>query len=262
MKTINVKMILTMLAIIAGTGAAFAQRPGRLSGERWEIVEVNGRRTVGANAFLELNNAHTRFTGNTGCNQMSGRVTLQGRRIDFSNVATTRRACLDNRANRQERELVSALERVRQFRERGDTLELLDRGRVLIELTARGRRQPPDTGNRWRLDDNRWVLESIGNQRNIRALPRAFVRFDAAKKSVGGDTSCNVFGGNYTETGSRLRITNVISTMRACVEDDKMQVERAMLDGLRTADRFTIDQGVLQLFRGQRLLLTFRGEAN
>jgi heat shock protein HslJ len=261
MKITNLKIIFTLLALLAGAGAAIAQRPDRLGSERWNVIEVNGRRVVG-NAFLELNIGRGRFTGNTGCNQMFGQVAAQGRRIDFSRVATTRRACTENRANRQERDLVSALERVRQYRLRGDSLELLDRGRVLVELTAQARQEPPDTGNRWRLDDNRWVLESIGNQRNIRALPRAFVRFDAEKKSVGGDTSCNVFGGSYTETGSRLRITNVISTMRACIEDDKMHVERAMLDGLRTADRFTIDEGRLQLFRGERLLLTFRGEAN
>ena len=48
--------------------------------------------------------------------------------------------------------------------------------------------------------------------------------------------------------------------MRACEEDGKMQLEREFLDGLRRANRFEIRHNRLQLFRGQRLLLTLRGE--
>jgi len=39
-----------------------------------------------------------------------------------------------------------------------------------------------------------------------------------------------------------------------------MAVERDMLDGLRVARRFDIRDGRLFLYRGNDLLLTFRGE--
>jgi heat shock protein HslJ len=48
--------------------------------------------------------------------------------------------------------------------------------------------------------------------------------------------------------------------MRACVEDNKMSVEREMLDGLRAARKYEIRDDRLYLYRGSELLLTFRGE--
>jgi heat shock protein HslJ len=84
--------------------------------------------------------------------------------------------------------------------------------------------------------------------------------FDKNKGSAGGNSSCNVFGGSYTATGRTLKITEVISTMRACIEDDRMSIEREFLDGLRQANRYEIERGKLMLYRNQRLLLTFDGE--
>lgn len=110
------------------------------------------------------------------------------------------------------------------------------------------------------LEDRKWVLQQIGNQVNVRALPEAFVNFDANKRSAGGNSSCNVFGGSYTAAGDRIRITDVVSTMRACIEDYRMTVERQFLDGLRDANRYEIRDGLLRLYRDRRLLLTLRGE--
>jgi heat shock protein HslJ len=112
-----------------------------------------------------------------------------------------------------------------------------------------------------RLDDRKWVLEQIKGRQTYVPLPYAFVNFDAKKNGVGGNSSCNVFGGDYRATGKSITITNLISTMRACIEENKMSVERDMLDGLRMARKFEIKDGRLFLYRGNELLLTFRGEA-
>jgi heat shock protein HslJ len=48
--------------------------------------------------------------------------------------------------------------------------------------------------------------------------------------------------------------------MRACEEDDRMSVEREFLGGLRSATRFDLEDGRLMLYRGNELLLAFRGE--
>ncbi len=82
--------------------------------------------------------------------------------------------------------------------------------------------------------------------------------FNSKKKSAGGNAGCNVFGGDYTATNNTLKITEIISTMRACIEDDKMSVEREFLDGLRSANRYNIRNGKLFLYRGNVLLLTLR----
>jgi heat shock protein HslJ len=59
--------------------------------------------------------------------------------------------------------------------------------------------------------------------------------------------------------GRELRITETISTMRACIEDERMQVEREFLDGLRRTDRYEIRVNKLILYQGRNLLLTFEG---
>jgi heat shock protein HslJ len=150
---------------------------------------------------------------------------------------------------------------VTRYRQIGDTLELYRRNHLVMKFTAIAREYPDSSDSSMiRLEDGKWMLEQIGTRVNIKALPEAFVVFDEKKYSAGGNSSCNVFGGSYTATGDRLRITNVISTMRACIEDERMQVEREFLDGLRNANRFVVRDGRLMLYRGNEILLTFRGE--
>jgi len=56
-----------------------------------------------------------------------------------------------------------------------------------------------------------------------------------------------------------ISITEIISTMRACIEDERMDLERGFLDGLRAADRFVIQADKMSLYQRNELLLTFVG---
>ena len=85
--------------------------------------------------------------------------------------------------------------------------------------------------------------------------------FDPAKRSAGGDSSCNVFGGSYSAIGNTLKLTEIVSTMRACIEDDRMLIERQFLDALRATNRYEIERGKLMLYQNRRLLVTLNGEA-
>jgi len=111
-----------------------------------------------------------------------------------------------------------------------------------------------------RLQDKKWVLEAIAGKSAGAVGENAFVSFDNKKGSAGGNTSCNAYGGEYTAKGSTISITHIISTMRACIEDDSMNIESLLLTGLNDADRFEIKDGKLYLYKGKELLLTFRGE--
>lgn len=191
---------------------------------------------------------------------MSGRVDVQGKKIDFGLVRTTERACKPLTGNVAEHIVLNALEDARRFEVRNDNLRLYDRrGRALVRFT---RTLIGDgDADASRLDDRRWVLEQIKGRQTLVALPHAFINFDSKKMSAGGDTSCNVFGGEFSIDKDRISIGNIISTMRACVEDSgKMSTEREMLDGLRVADRYEIRANRLYLYHGGEILLTFRGE--
>jgi len=192
---------------------------------------------------------------------MFGAVTVQGRRIDFSNVGTTKMACVDPRVRNVESAFVRALENVDRFRLNRGSLELYDRNRLVAQLTAVNNQPPDGGGQNVRLEDRKWMLDSIKGTPVPKSGRSAFIVFDRTKGSAGGNSSCNVFGGNYTSSGSTLKIVDVISTMRACIEDDQMNIEREFLEGLRQTNRYEIKRGKLMLYRNQRLLLSFNGEA-
>lgn len=239
--------------LIASTGA-FAQKR-LLADTKWRLIEAQGETITATTATMAFDTRGAAFSGNTGCNAMSGTVDIRGKNIDFGPVRTTKRACKLRAGSVAEEVVLSILDKARRFDVRNDTLRLYDRrGRVIARFE-------PDNGDTadGRLETRKWILEQIKGRQTFAPLPYAFMNFDAAKGSAGGDTSCNVFGGNYSVKGSKITFTDIISTMRACDEDNRMSVEREMLDGLRAATRFEITDGRLMLYKGNEPLLTFRG---
>lgn len=257
MKYKNTNIYAAALAVLIFAGATVFAQDGGLGSRKWDLVELNGQRVARSKAFIEINSNETRVTGNAGCNRLTGSVAVIGKRIEFSKIATTKMFCSDRNVMKQESALVRALAAAKRYNQTGNSLELIDRNRTVAKFTA----TRESGGNASGLDDKKWVLESIADRKTFKALPYAFLNFDSKKGSVGGNTSCNVFGGEYTANGKRLAITDVISTMRACVEDDRMSVEREFLDGLRRADRYEIANSRLTLYSNKKVLLSFRGEA-
>lgn len=254
------KVLMIATLITASVAAAFGQ-PEQIGSRQWKLIQLGGTNVASSSkAYLELSDAQNKFTGNAGCNRMFGAVDVRGHKIDFSNVATTKMACTDPRVRRVEKNFVRVLENVDRYRVQQNSLELLDRNRVVARLRAMTKEPPRDDEDRDELTAMKWTLEAIKGVPVARAGQAAFLVFDGAKGSAGGNSSCNVFGGSYTSSGKTLRITDVVSTMRACIEDKRMQIEREFLDGLRETNRYEIQKGRLLLYRNQRLLLTLRGE--
>ncbi|MEO8649884.1 MAG: META domain-containing protein [Acidobacteriota bacterium] len=257
MKYINTKIFLLAAAVAVFVSVPVLAKPDRLAGEKWELTQLNGRAVKGSNAFLEINDNKTKFTGNAGCNRVFGNLAVVGNRIEFKNVGMTRMACTDRATSRSEAALVKALEDTTRYSQIGNRLAISDRKKVVAEFAVRRRSEEVDDNG---LDAKKWVLESVGNRRTLKALPNAFVVFDSEKRSVGGNSACNSFGGNYSVRGDRLTTSKIISTMRACFEDDRMTVQKDLFDGLRVVNRYKIGANRLYLYNGQKLLLTFRGE--
>jgi len=251
-------LFFTFTLMIIGATEGFGQRR-LLENTTWRLVEAAGASVTRSSAALSFDAAAMAFSGNTGCNSMSGTVSIRGKNIAFGPVRTTRRACKLAEGNVAESVVLSGIKNTRTFDARGNSLRLYDRrGRIVLRFTRDDGRE--DGGDASRLDDRKWVLEQIKGRQTFVALPYAFLNLDAERMSAGGDTSCNPFGGRYTVRGDSIRFTNIMSTMRACIEDNKMSVERDLLDGLRAADRFEISGNRLLLYQGRALQLTFRGE--
>jgi len=131
-------------------------------------------------------------------------------------------------------------------------------GLMIYSATAAGRPQPGTGGD---IYAKKWVLTAIAREDIAIKGETPFIVFDKEKGSAGGNTGCNVFGSTARIESKKLSITEVVSTMRACIEDERMDIERQFLDALQKADRFAIDDNILTIFRGETELLRFHGEA-
>ena len=232
----------------------------RLDGEQWNLTHLNGQPVRNSKAFIEINTDTKRLTGNAGCNRMFGSVTANRSSINFSGIGSTRMACADRDTMRLENEFIRTLGRVTSYQTSGRMLKLFRGRRLVAQFKSAGRPDDNDGPRNGRLEDKKWVLDEIKGSPIPKARETAFISFDAQKKSAGGNTSCNGFGGSYTANGNRLRIFEIIHTMRACIEDQRMNVEGGMLSGLQDTNRYEIRGNKLYLYRGNKVLLEFHGE--
>jgi len=262
MRNINIKTVILSLAIMVFASVAAVAQRDNISTAQWTLTYAYGKQANNPAAFFEINIGRTRFMGNTGCNQMFGAVNVSGKRINFSNISMTKRMCKMMPGSIPESTFTRALDEAVRYSQDGNTLNLYNRrGRVILGFKILGKQDPIDEDDsNIGLENKKWMLESIGNSKKRVAIKDAFVVFDPSKSSAGGNSGCNVFGGSYTSANKALSITEIISTMRACIEDGRMDVEREFLNGLRSSNRHEVKNGRLFLYQNQKLLLTLRGE--
>jgi heat shock protein HslJ len=252
----NIGLILIAFSIISIlTTGVFAQP--RLTKYAWELTQLNGRDMGHSNASLYFDEAKKGFNGNAGCNRMSGSYSVNRNAIKFSKIITTKMFCSKPGVMQEEADFTRALSAATRYTITRETMRIYSGRKKILEFQ---RQYPSITLTSSVLVAKKWFLDGQPAPKSTKVPQGAFIAFDKVKGSVGGNTGCNVFGGSYKADGDlNLTITDVISTMRACIEDDRMDTERKLLDGLRKADRYDIEDDTLSLFAGKTLLLTFTG---
>ncbi|MGH9935001.1 MAG: META domain-containing protein, partial [Blastocatellia bacterium] len=117
-----------------GKGAA------QLENTYWKLVELNGKPLAASSRrrepHLRLNSEGKVLQGSGGCNTMRGGYQLNGARLKFTQIATTRMACPDPYMS-QESAFLKALEATDSFKLSGDKLELHGDGKSLARFEAR-----------------------------------------------------------------------------------------------------------------------------
>lgn len=236
--------VLMSAAVLAG--------PSGSAGVKWTLTELDGRREGDDRVQLGIDPKVNGFCGQANCNRRIRKLHLAGPIINFASTATKEIASpqLSDEVG------CPAPSMVAYFRRIGDTLSLFEgrRSRMRSVIANRQNKNSPVLAN------TRWSLETIGEKPVGRDGSDAFLRFDTKNKSVGGNLGCNVFGGSFAAKGSRIRIYDIVSTMRACIEDDRIRIETGFSDALRKANAFRIAGDRLILSRGGRELLTLRAQ--
>lgn len=260
MKSTATKFLFLSIVIFVSALGAFAQHD-KLIGTEWKLTEAYGQTALKVStAQLNIDDAGEKFSGSTGCNRMFGSVSINGKRISFGAIGTTKMMCKMIAGSIPEETFLRGMNATVRYNVSSQQLKLLDRrGRTVLKF----QKIVDDQGNgsdATGIDVKKWMLESVGYRKSLVAITGVSTIFDSKKGSVGGNSGCNVYGGNYTLKGPSIVIDRIISTERACIEDGKMQTERELFDGLRKANRYEIKGGHLFLYKGEELLLTFRGE--
>lgn len=101
----------------------------------------------------------------------------------------------------------------------------------------------------------RWMLTEI--QGSTVRTGEPYIEFDREQGRLSGNGGCNRFSGVYEITGATMRLSRIISTKRACLDDEANRIETTFLQLLETTTRFEIQAGTLRLYAGERPTLAF-----
>lgn len=106
-------------------------------------------------------------------------------------------------------------------------------------LTAAAR---PLEGGEWRLVELRGQpVPTL----DVEAQP--FLRFDVDSGRVTGNTGCNLLTGPFTRSDTTLSFGALVTTKRACMEDERNTRESDFLGALQATQRYAIDGDTLTL---------------
>ena len=130
---------------------------------------------------------------------------------------------------------------------------------VLVVIVAAACRTVPESGSldfrggTWRLID---VNAAPAIPEEISARP--WLRFESDSQRVSANFGCNMGGGSYTAGPERaLRFDQIITTLRACADQQMNAQEAALTSALRSTDRYSMSGDTLQLRQGERVLARF-----
>lgn len=250
-------MVISALLVIFGFASTKAQTG--IENVRWELNELNGKRVANSRIYLEFDESMGRISGSGGCNRFFGSYEFKKTRFKAFGVGTTKMACMRHGTMETEADFLNALKKADRIKQEGAALLLFSgKKSVLVFRKSRSIEREPVTMD---LSSRKWILKRISGTSVDLGGNSPFLNFDPAKGTSGGNTGCNVFGGNYEALGSKIKFSQMISTMRACEFENRMTIERQFLDGLQKTDRFEVKEGRLLLYAGKELLLEFIGIA-
>jgi uncharacterized lipoprotein YbaY len=100
------------------------------------LTEVDGVAVRTAQPYIEFDRQAKRFSGDSGCNRISGGFELDGSSLRLSRIVSTKRACLDADVQQVETNYLKALEQTTRFQVQDDTLRLSAGRTPILIFTA------------------------------------------------------------------------------------------------------------------------------
>ena len=122
-----------------GEAAGSVASDNPLVGPRWRLVELEGEAALTGGGSREAHlvfssDTADRVGGATGCNSMGGTYEADETSIRFSQLISTKMACVEEERMRQEARFIKALETADRYAVSGDTLTLSAGGEVVVKF--------------------------------------------------------------------------------------------------------------------------------
>ena len=236
-----------------------AQPAPELTGSTWQLISFNnGKGGMESNLATEKISItfgeDGQVSGNAGCNAFTGSYQIDGNRMTFGQLVTTRKMCSKPEGVMEtEQAFLKNLSHVTTFSVMGDTLTLYDKhgDRLLVFL-------PAETLS---LTATPWRLQSFNNGKGGMATTLSTSKVTALFSEdgqVSGNAGCNDYSGPYQVEDDKITIGPLVATEMYCQEPaDVMETEQIFLKNLGNSASFTISHGELTLFdkEGSRLLV-------
>jgi heat shock protein HslJ len=119
----------------SGTGStAAAPSSAALAGTSWQLAELGGQ--PAGKQSLTFDASKGMVSGSGGCNNFNGAYQWSGKSLKMGPLASTRRACAEESASRQETAYLQALDATRTWKVEGNTLILSGDSGQLARFTA------------------------------------------------------------------------------------------------------------------------------
>jgi len=139
-RTRNTARIVLLSAAIGGCSffVHHSYNAQALGIDTWRAVEINGHTVapedIRQRPWLHFAVDAGQVNGNTGCNSLSGPLSVDGSLIKMGTFAMTRVACVNAVMDAQETEFVNSLNVVNRWMVSGDTLILLSGSETKVRL--------------------------------------------------------------------------------------------------------------------------------
>lgn len=115
------------------------------------------------------------------------------------------------------------------------------------------------------LTGTQWQLVSYGlpgAETSVLPGSNVTLTFESANQ-LGGHGGCNSYGGQYLIDNNQLVVSEVVSTLMACADEEVTNQERVYLDALRAAGQYALseDRLFIQYGAGEQLIFERSGQA-
>lgn len=236
-------LLLVALALPGAVNADDTPTDNPLAGTNWSL-ELNHGAPMLRNTAITLSfDGNGQAGGSGGCNSYGGSYTIDGKRLQFSDVFSTLMACLSDEVMQQEVDYLAALSMVTGYRRIGPerlVLDLRDGGALVFVAI------PTLPGSAWVLID-----DGLLDGENLVTADSGVTLMFNKDGTVNGDSGCNLYRSTYTLIVGSLTFDPILSTRRACLNEDANALEAHLFAALEATTRYTLTPDQLSLDFGE-----------